>query len=349
MPVQPNDYALVVGVDHYKSKNELLPLSSAVSDAVEMRKWLRDEDTGGGVPDDNCKEILSDPSFGKPTHELVDEKFGEIFALVDDRQTRARRLYFYFSGHGLAANEQQAFLVMPKWESKRRHLALDAFAFQIMLANSGRFEEIICLFDCCRSYKPNVRGLPSTWELALPHNQAGSTGWFTGFAAEFQKQAFEMQSGTVSHGFFTRALLSGLRGGACAMPGGATAQRLKEYLKSETTRLAELAGRKQNPRITCDFSGTAEPVFGSAPPLAVAATSPAVHVTGKLVYLVKVTGPANRQVVLVHPNDAEIAWDGSQPWRVEVGIGRHCLEDKSTGQMFRLPRDVTQGEIHVEF
>ena len=339
MAIEPNDYALVVGVNHYLS-GDLKPLSSAVRDAMDVERWLLDQGTGGGLLRQNCRKIVSEQGTGQPVNDMIDDAFAAIFAQAKQGPIPARRFYFYFSGHGMAASLLQTYLCLPKWSNERRRAALDSEDYWLMVAETGYFQEIVCLFDCCRSYKPNVGGVPSTLGQARPNKSAAQTRLFVGFAAEFLHAAFEDPT-VDGHSFFTRALLSGLRGGACEPTGGAPAQRLKGFLETETKRLAELSKKRQSPMVFNGFPTANEPVFGSAPPLG--------GNGAQLVYLVSVTGGPERSVVLVRPDNSETPWNGSQPWRIAVGGGLHLLQDKANGKTFRLPRDITQGEIHVDF
>lgn len=266
MPIEENDYALVVGINDYLSKADLKPLSHAVSDADELEKWLLNKDTGGGLPDGNCKKIISQPGSGKPVHAEIDDAIDAILNLARQRKTPARRFYFYFSGHGMAARLDQAYLCLPKWSDYRRNMAIDSYDYWQMLANTGLFREIVCLFDCCRSYKPNVGGIGSTLWSGKPEQSAPKARLFLGFAAELMERAFE-ENGTEGHGYFTRALLSALQGGACREEGGVPASKLKDFLEEETPRLAETDGKIQNPVVANSFQTKGEPVFGSARPL----------------------------------------------------------------------------------
>jgi hypothetical protein len=346
MDLHEDDYALVVGVNHYVSDGGgFKPLTSAINDAEEVRRWLLDKKEGGRLPDENCRFVQSVEKTGKPVQLEIDEKIDEIFKLVKGKKKSARRLYFYFSGHGMASGSLQAFLCLPRWSNSWRCMALDSEAYWSSLMDSGRFREIICLFDCCRSYRPNIGGLPPSVGGGQPDEQAAKAELFLGFAAEFQQPAFENPD---DHGFFTRALLSGLRGGACNPTGGAPASRLKHFLESETIRLAEAAGKKQTPKVHNGFSSVVDPVFGSALPLG-APPQPGSAVK-KLPYEINVLNAPNRTIVLVHPDNTELPWDGSpNPWRLSLGEGLHLLEDKENGRVVRLTRDATQGVIHVDF
>lgn len=339
MPIQQDDYALVLGIQDYPS-GDLATLTSAVRDANRMDEWLRDQATGGGLPQSNCRKVVSQPNSDKPLHAEIDDHLEQLFGLVEQRGP-GRRFYFYFSGHGMAANAMQAYLCLPKWSNRRRKAAIDSLDYWLMLADTGLFKEIVCLFDCCRSYKPNVGGMGSELGVARPDVQAADSKLFLGFAAEYLRQAFEAPDAN-GHSFFTSAFLSGVGGGACVATGGAPADRITQFLLSETPRLAQLGGKRQTPTVYNGFPFDTQPVFGAALPLGAVGVS-------KLVYVISVGIAVGREVVLVRPDETELAWDGSQPWRVEVGEGLHILQDKSSGRMLRLPRDLTQEVIHVNF
>jgi hypothetical protein len=54
-PVNPDHFALVIGIDHYPV---FRCLKGAVNDALEFYKWLL-EDSGGGLVEANCRKLLS--------------------------------------------------------------------------------------------------------------------------------------------------------------------------------------------------------------------------------------------------------------------------------------------------
>jgi hypothetical protein len=157
MPIQPDHYALVIGIDDYPS-GDLRSLEHAKHDAEAFRNWLIDPGTGGGVPEENCKLILSRGELLLPNFDEIDDHLDRIIKLAEKSHANARRLYFYFSGHGMAARQLQTFLCLPRWSNRWRNAALDSQAYSTYLVNSGLFREIVFLFDCCRSYKPSVLG-----------------------------------------------------------------------------------------------------------------------------------------------------------------------------------------------
>jgi len=351
MPLQPDHYALVIGIDDYPS-GDLRSLEHAKHDAEAFRNWLIDPGTGGGVPEQNCKLILSRGELLLPNFDEIDDRLLEIMELAKQSQANARRLYFYFSGHGMAASKFQTFLCLPRWSNLRRNAALDSQAFSSYLVDSGLFRAIVFLFDCCRSYKPSVAGHITSLGDARANPAANQSRLFVAFAASHLDQAFE-ESEVDGHGFFTRALLSGLKGGACQDGGGAPAHKLKAFIESETRNLAEAAGKIQNAEVFYGFPAKPEPVFRAALPLGQKlegnAPLPAANVTASLAYSISVSFPSEHQIVLIDPGGLEMPWDQSRPWRVRVGQGLHLIENKTTGQVRRLPRDVPEGEINVQF
>ena len=58
MAEHPDHYALVVGIDDYP---QFRSLQGAKEDARQFAAWLRDTDTGGGLPEQNVKLLLSEP------------------------------------------------------------------------------------------------------------------------------------------------------------------------------------------------------------------------------------------------------------------------------------------------
>ena len=102
MPEQPDDYAIVIGLNDYPQfGSQGRPLAGAIEDAERFATWLKDTKTGGGLPQDNCKEILSTPDPLAPNKLGIDLALGSLITQAKVAGG-GRRLYFYFSGHGQA-------------------------------------------------------------------------------------------------------------------------------------------------------------------------------------------------------------------------------------------------------
>src|SRR5438132_776583 len=111
--MQDHDYAIVVGIGRYPLLKK--DLEGSVKDAEEFGAWAMD---GGQVPEKNVRWILSDtpPKPGaRPVLEEIDRTFAELFKQAKD--TPARRLYFYFAGHGCSAASDHVALLMANAES----------------------------------------------------------------------------------------------------------------------------------------------------------------------------------------------------------------------------------------
>ncbi|TWV93271.1 hypothetical protein [Chitinophaga pinensis] len=73
---------------------------------------------------------------------------------------RGRRLYFYFSGHGIGVTMMNSAMLLPKWTTFMRNYALSSEKYIQELVNKGTFEEIYFFMDCCRNRIPGVNGQP---------------------------------------------------------------------------------------------------------------------------------------------------------------------------------------------
>jgi hypothetical protein len=267
MPVNPNDYALVVGINDYPS---FRPLKGAIGDAKEVQTWLTDSAIGGGVPAAQCGAVFSAPNPVRPIQDDIDEELDRIVSLAE-ANGGARRFYLYLSGHGVGF-ESDAAVCLAKWSEKFRTRALETPTYTQYLKDKGLFTEVILMMDCCRVKKVNFKGLPCTLGPITPAPGAGASRQLTAFATEALQPAYEAvvaaktgADGVEVRGHFTRALLEALYG-ACSQPaGGVTVTELKKYLEVETPIIAKDAGHEQKPEVVNGLPSVPEPVFGSAP------------------------------------------------------------------------------------
>ena len=132
----PNDYALVVGINHYRL---FRPLNGAVYDATEMAKWLADDVSGGGVPDHHLKLITSSNTVpDRPIQDQIDEELQAIYDTVQ-QEGPARRLYFYFSGHGCTTRPFDVALCLSHWSKVFRNRALSSWQYREAITDQGLF------------------------------------------------------------------------------------------------------------------------------------------------------------------------------------------------------------------
>lgn len=253
MAQNTNDYAIVVGVSHYE---KITTLSGPENDALEIQKWLLDPQ-GGNIPEANCHMILSTANLQHPVQQDIDSFFNKILNKITKGEKIKRRLYFYFSGHGIGIDWQQTALVLPAWTEFMRNCALSASEYLNTIVEFGQFYEVFFFIDCCRNRMLGVRGAFPGFAIIKPNDETAKCNSFGFFATEFDNKAFEAinQPGNGSlldnnhtRGLFTVCLLNGLRGGAADLEGRVTVTSLVDYLTLHLPKLAGEHKKRQNPK-----------------------------------------------------------------------------------------------------
>jgi Caspase domain len=328
MPREPNDYALVIGLNHYPQFGAKgRPLEGAIKDAERFARWLKNDIVGGGLDGDHCELILSTLTPLQPRKEAIDDALSRIWKRALEQG--GRRLYFYFSGHGQARSSDDVALCLCHWSSDMfRHAALSSERYRELFQRCMPFSELIVLLDCCRVRSVDAAGQGSDLGCPIPVATAGATRYMVGYAAEFQSAAMEAEAptgvgveeeGPIVRGHFTEALLAALYGGAARPEGGVPLSELKLFLEQEVPRIAAEHGHDQKAEIPSNFPGQGEPIFGSALPEA----------NFEIEFSPERSGP----ILLEGPDLDPIREDDAStgPWNVRLAKGRHRLEERRTG------------------
>jgi hypothetical protein len=105
----PDDYAVVVGINRYRAG--FVPLQGSVNDAKLFVKWLTRPDGGGLDPKNiKCLTTPDDETFRPIRDEIEDE----LIQLYERRNRQSaplgRRLYLFFSGHGVGEDDECALI-----------------------------------------------------------------------------------------------------------------------------------------------------------------------------------------------------------------------------------------------
>jgi hypothetical protein len=241
---QATDRAVVVGISHYPGG--FLPLQGPVLDAFDFNAWLL-EPTGGGLTDDQVRLITTPfpPPGDLKTARPVEHEIQEAFDELDDLAQRnggngqgprvGRRLYLYFSGHGLApanvVRRYETAVLMANANERRLGYHIPGRGYADWFHASGFFDEVLLFMDCCRE---GVR----TVSVRDPHFDSWPTGaWpargFYAFGTRWLGRARERYFADLkqTRGVFTRALTAGLRGAARdPLTGAVTTSTLRDYL-----------------------------------------------------------------------------------------------------------------------
>lgn len=313
MPANINDYAVIVGVNHYA---ELATLKGPDKDAERFLDWVTDE-KGGSVPAANCYLVLSEKDSLLPIQHTIDQCFGKIIAQTN--RQKGRRLYFYFSGHGLGLSWDDTALVLPPWSNIFRNYALSSGHYRTTLIESGIFSEIFFFFDCCRNRKVAVNGAPPLFGNVIPAATAGACRSYVYSASEFTNQAYEAliqsESGSLQEdgirGIFTESLLRGLRG-AAEKDGKITSLSLAHHLERDLPKIAAQTKKVQVPNIQGHHADTTI-IEGLT-----------VNITN-----VQITFAVSGKKVILEDSDLNVLKEGisdvNEPWTVELHKGLYTI------------------------
>jgi hypothetical protein len=254
-----DDYAVVIGVSHYKG---LSKLQGPEEDAQAIYNWLL-SNNGGNLPDENCHLICSTEDPLMPIQDSIDNCFATILKSFRDKKSHGRRLYFYFSGHGFGVEWNETALVLPPWTDILRNYALSSSGYLTTLIQSGYFQQVFFFLDCCRNRMVGVNGAQPLFANIKPANGTGSCISHVFSATEFDNKAFEavIQPGNGSlldnnrtRGLFTVSLMNGLNGGAVEN-GRVTTASLTDYLKLNLPEMAKAVRKIQIPRFHSENDG----------------------------------------------------------------------------------------------
>lgn len=244
LPVNDQDYAFIIGVEHYQN---LIPLQAPISDACALRSWLISAG-GGNMRPENCVLISSTGAFTVPEQRYIDT---ELFNLLKRAgEGTPRRLYFYFSGHGFGATLDNNAMCLPFWSEILLNEALSSEEYVDLLVKFDVFEEIYFFLDCCRDTRPSAR--PSHPKFAAPLLCSGKSMAMVLYASQYDNPAWESigaSNGNLSaHGFFSQALIEALEGAAVNKQGNITIDSLISCVKQKTETYADEKKRTQTVR-----------------------------------------------------------------------------------------------------
>lgn len=329
-----NDYALIIGIEQYQQMNRLF---GSVNDAILFQKWVLCED-GGNIPEDNCKFILAGATPFRPLQNDIDEKLEEI---IGDGNHQFRRLYFFFAGHGYGIKWDTNGLCLPGWTTARRRNALSSKDYLDYTISSNFFTEIYFFLDCCRDRKINASAMPPSLDIIKPGGAQAVS--LVLFASDFLSPAYEGAdplSSTNVHGYFTKALLMGLKGAAADRDGVITAESLTNFTQLKTSELAKQDNKDQS----------VTPIF----------YAPGITMSSMVI---KDGIQPGRTIITILSSDIgtiTLTWpDLSVQWQHDVTTGQtlelppltrglYILENTSTGKMLTLKIDGTSNTMHYE-
>lgn len=211
------DWALCVGIGAYTIGSKLVALPGALNDAQAIYDWII-HPSGGAVPEGQAKRILSpapqDENAPDPPAHSIEAFLRARFRDAEASRQRGdgfvagKRLWLYFSGHGIGFpedNNDTGLLAADALPSLRDfpHVAGKAWAEVFRLTRA--FEEVVLFMDCCR-LETNRTALRKPAVQLLLADPPGKM--MAAFAVSASKAAFETNpsDNEVPRGKFTVAL-----------------------------------------------------------------------------------------------------------------------------------------------
>lgn len=311
-------YAVVVGIDKYP---KIDPLNGPVNDAKNFRDWLVDA-AGGGLDPDNVRLVISDPAVAdaRPVQDEIDDALLEINdrarqAIGDSNEAFLRsRLILYVAGHGIMPSDGDGALLLANARSGAYSRNIELRAYADWYKKAGLFAQVIIYADCCRNFWAAARGTPPTMDD--PARPNGDVAYLIWYATGVGRYSYEDTDPSIPpdqrRGYFTTALLDGLRGGAVAGADGAiTARALLGYVSDRVAK-AVTASNKRYPQKVSPV-GTLEDVV-----LASTTVPRHAHVT------IRFPDGFTGAVELEQPDGSREPYDpAAGPWQLDLPPGRY--------------------------
>jgi hypothetical protein len=326
MPENPNDYALVIGIEKYPDWNQgRKNLQGPVADAEMFFTWLKDKTNGGGLPPENIELVVTQDVPGQnrpaPIGQDISDALKKItMKVVLKDQGSPHRFYLFYSGHGhtVPSRPRDTNLCMAPFSEDRFGLS-EALSLEDILGkvtNCLAPAELLVFLDCCRSVIVSAAGVDTTFACVTPEAAAGDVREAILYATLRFRGAFE--GGDVVRGHFSRALIDGLNGLA-QVNGQVTLESLRSYLKKEVPNLSNTDNHFQE----VELAGSAElmgAVLGTPRQEAVVS----IHFS-----------PQRSGDIILENGDLEVVRQGDAstgPWDLTLGRGKYSLRDVASAE-----------------
>lgn len=242
---RPDDFALVVGVERYRS----LPAASyAERDASAFARYAR---AVLGVPEENTILLTGERATKTDIAKYVEEWLPRNVA-------EASRVYVFYSGHGAPDPAKGTAHLMP-WDGDPAFLQTSAYPLGRLYERLSRLKarEVVVMLDACFSgvggrsvIAPGLRPLVLVQEAVVPKGDKLTVL----AAASSDETAGSLDS--QRHGLFTYYLLKGIDGAADPEGSGhVDVSGLHGYVRQNVLRAARRQNREQNPVLRAPDKG----------------------------------------------------------------------------------------------
>lgn len=255
-PSSAKRYALVIGVEQYQDK-QITPLVAAANDAKLLAGALVQY---AGFPADQVVLLASDqPIERQPTRENILRRLSNLRAAIPSDGL----LLVSFAGHGIE-REGRAFLLPSNAQvsgdiSLLEDTAIGVDTIKERIRQTG-VKQVMMVLDACRNDPtagradaPNNLTEAYTRGFNFDVRNKEVSAFATLYATSVGSRAYENTE--KKNGYFTLAIVDGLKGAAANSKGEVTLDSLKQYVQDEVPKRVKLdlgVGKKQDPQIVLD-------------------------------------------------------------------------------------------------
>ncbi|HLG17936.1 MAG TPA: tetratricopeptide repeat protein [Blastocatellia bacterium] len=255
LPLKSKRWALIIGIDEYKDK-QISALNGAANDARMLADTLIER---AGFPADQVIVLATDqPEERQPTRVNILRRLSNLAAAVP----KDGLLLVSFAGHGMERN-QQAFLLPSDAQisddvSFLEETALSVTRIRDRIKGTG-VQQVVMLLDACRNDPAGRADAPNKLTEAYTRGfnfdvrNKEVTAFATIYATAVGERAYEYTE--KRQGYFTWAIVEGIKGGAANERGEVTLARLVSFVQEAVPKriLIDLgAGKQQRPFVQMD-------------------------------------------------------------------------------------------------
>jgi hypothetical protein len=240
-PRKAKRFALVIGVDEYQD-TQISKLNGASNDAKSLANALVEY---AGFPADQVILFTADqPSERRPTRGNILRRLSNLRTIVP----KDGLLLVSFAGHGIE-RDRRAYLLPSDAQvngdiALLEETAINAEVIRNWIHQTG-IGQVVMILDACRNNPSEGRG-----DASKPLTEAYTRGFnfdvrnreinafVTLYATEIGQVAYEFKE--KKQGYFTWALVEGLKGGAANEQGEITLAGLVKYLQDAVPKRVQL-------------------------------------------------------------------------------------------------------------
>jgi formylglycine-generating enzyme required for sulfatase activity len=255
LPSSAKRYALVIGVDKYQD-TQITTLGGATNDARTIADALV---RYAGFPADQVILLSSDqPAERQPTRGNIIRRLSNLRSLIPPDGL----LFISFAGHGIE-RQGKAYLLPADAQVSDDITVLEDTAVSVIsvkerIKQTG-VKQVMVVLDACRNDPSGRADAPNpltesyTRGFNFDTRNQELTAFATFYATDVGLRAYEYTE--KKQGYFTWALVEGLKGAAANEKGEVTLATLRRYLEEIVPKRVKLdlgTGKEQRPRIVVE-------------------------------------------------------------------------------------------------